>query len=421
MGEDIQSVVEQLGSKILSAPELQMDGPMREHLFTLGKAVLEFQAATRGNAGAYIRLCKLYTLRYKRAVEEQIEFAEKAIEINQHVDAVSYFCKAILKNRSPREAASLIRAMIESRDWENPGSLWLMHVYEAQACYLGKNYESFGKKVTEYKRAIPPNFNHYITRPASTVLDVALPVLQEVDGFELAIDGWPLITPVSNLNEVAKEAEYFISVSADRAYLDKYGKFFFESFMKSCSRGHCVLSVSDTSNIISNTRVTVSQYFLSGQNLGPVSSLLRMWQAAVILLTCRKPVVILDIDSVIRKDLHGLVKHGDGADLVFRLLKNVLSWEQFTGGVSVIYPTRQGFAFARGIILFCKRMLRSDRPQWWIDQNALEGAYRSLLLNGLSPRFIDIFDIRNDYLTMPTGVEEVKTQLLEKAFQELSK
>jgi len=146
-----------------------------------------------------------------------------------------------------------------------------------------------------------------------------------------------------------------------------------------------------------------------------------MWQAAVILLTCRKPVVILDIDSVIRKDLHGLVKHGDGADLVFRLLKNVLSWEQFTGGVSVIYPTRQGFAFARGIILFCKRMLRSDRPQWWIDQNALEGAYRSLLLNGLSPRFIDIFDIRNDYLTMPTGVEEVKTQLLEKAFQELSK
>lgn len=52
-----------------------------------------------------------------------------------------------------------------------------------------------------------------------------------------------------------------------------------------------------------------------------------------------------------------------------------------------------------------------DAPQWWVDQNAVECAYRFSTESKLK----DIKPIIDNYVIVPTGSEEAKRNALSKA------
>lgn len=98
---------------------------------------------------------------------------------------------------------------------------------------------------------------------------------------------------------------------------------------------------------------------------------LRFVRFAAILDAIRRPVFLLDADSLVRGDLHGLAEATGAADLALRERPANLPLNQrlFTGGIYV-QPTEPGLRFMRRLAAYLMGCAARGIRPWYLDQCA---------------------------------------------------
>lgn len=377
-----------------------------DHIFDSLKS-LHLYLFEETNQWQYLtKLAALYNKRYKKITPEIKELSMKSIVAGENTDAVVYYCLAVVNNELPENARLEINNL--KNILKNSDNKVLLYVFIAITYWKEGNYAEYVNYLILFKNKKPDTFNPYITIPVSTAWlyssPPTLPISDEIALKSLA--NLKIINPLY-------QPDYIISVSCDSNYFLIYGKYFIKSLEKLNDNFFCHISVTDQiDHTPSDKRIVISnQKINSKNNIGPISSSLRYLHAYEYINSHNCPIVIMDFDSVITRDLSHLINKYKNKDYLLRILGESLPWQKITAGFGVFYPKLESIKFLSIVRNFLLKSISADQQQWWIDQNALE----------CSRRFCNESDVINimkeipAYATIPTGTEDSKLVQMKKA------
>lgn len=279
-------------------------------------------------------------------------------------------------------------------------------------------YEEIIKEVKQYH-----NTKDYIFIPLSTSLDFDI---QTVNG-RSDVQTLFLMPDYS----LPKEAEYVICASCDEVYFKKYSKYFLDSFHaasagKSGIFAHITILMKEKDAKISsqfiddmrqkNIYITIVN---TGpiNNMGPLASAYRLIDAYHINKTYNCDVATVDFDAFFIE----IPDYRDSTyDITVREIKNVFPWEKYAAGFTFYRNNESMKAMLSYMFRHINYYYRPDVEQWWIDQNAIEAAIRTL-----KKEKVELFmaDIRHDLhrqVLLPTGSENIKMRLLNERYKPLA-
>ncbi|WP_294448082.1 hypothetical protein [uncultured Mailhella sp.] len=344
-----------------------------------------------------LALCALHKRKFKTFNADLIDLCYDGIVNNGHIDAVVYYCMAVIRNCSEDDAMNKIFSLFNLNISDNAKSI--LYIFIA-CCYWKKyDYENYINNINIFFSNKKEDFSPYIAIPTSSVWrSLNRPIQKEnkiCDMFYPNVDN---------------NFDYIISASCDDKYFNAYGKYFIKSLNKLKSNFFCYIA------IIANEDIDISEYnninnikidilYNNSCNIGPISSSIRYINAFKIMEKTGRPVVVCDFDSVFINDIIELIDNRYDAKL--RILKNVLPWETITAGFSIFMPTINSLKFLEIMTSYFSNILVDNTKQWWVDQNALECAMRFTNI-----KYINIINNLNNYIFIPTGSMETKKVLL---------
>jgi len=364
-----------------------------------------------------LRLCAISTRFNKGTSFEVIGYAEEALQRRESYDAVAYLCKAYLGSLDSPDAytsLALLRASLS-----NPDLAALCGVFLGIEKYNAGNIIGYCQAVDQFNKGKSQDFNPYMAIPISTVRtgpSLASKTLSIGD-----------IAP-SQLVSFKAIPEQILSVSCDIVYFDRYKDLFFKGLLASQTPGtgcHLAMVADSESSALErvetlrdlDANIAVSLWIVGEtENKGPIAASVRMMHMAQ-LLDHNVPVISLDFDSALVTPIEGMLDSYPGHDLLLRELTNVAPWERITGGFTAVFPTAAGKLFADHLCGFLSSRLSLHRSQWWVDQNALESAWRALIEAQVEFKSANVFAVRDKYLIQPTGTDSLKLQTLERALE----
>lgn len=378
-----------------------------QHLFESAKSALLFLWERDNNPHFLIRLCVLYVKRYKRATPEVLEYSRMAVQRSSHPDAVVYFGKSLVINSEPDEAITKIEELKREMVNSSNDILMLLDIFKACAYYKKGDYRQFINLISDFNEKKSESFKPYISIPVATIFSDDLSLNSVVP------ESSSIVGKVTTKIHSEANPSYVISVSCDSNYFELYGKFFIESLARINENFYCHISITDNINYVSEDSrfVIVNQNLNLENNLGPVSSCLRFVHARELLSAFGCPIVVLDFDCVFKTSIKPLIDKANGFHCGLRILGNVLPWEKYTGGMSIWFDNEYCKNVLENVYKFLSIKLKDDTPQWWIDQNALEAAFR-LIVNDEKFQVFDAFKEIPKYMHIPTGSVEGKLQQL---------
>lgn len=369
-----------------------------------------------------VKICAIEKLWSTDFNQRILEAATEALRRRQTLEAFIYCCRSHIRLKDSKHAYEAIsEVMLSIRDAEvaNVGNL-----FKAMVKYEQGDYAAYTHFIEVFRNAKSGEFNPYIAIPASTVYTEPSFAPVDFEWTQTAVCGKPL----SIAKFDAQESKYIISISCDEKYFGMYGKYIVKSFAKNCSH-EAVLHITFLDGEPSHYRSAIEA--LGGTNVefvvsdisteankGPVASLLRFMNVSALLETYSLPVLVLDLDTVIRKSFADMVSMMfiEKADLLSRLLESGMApWEKYTGGFAFFSNSEKAKVLARNIAYIGTKICRTDVSQWWIDQNILEAAIRENLLRNGELCIKNIYAIRDQYCVMPVGSPESKSYMLESA------
>lgn len=368
----------------------------------------------------YLKICQMVKLWTNSFNQEILSCAKSAWGRKQTLEAFIYCCRGYLYNLNILEAYNEIQVL--SKEAEDLQIANIGNIFRAIISYEQGDYKNYRKLIKCFLENKSHGFDPYIAIPVSTVY-TGLPKINHTK-LE-CLDNANVVTENINVN---MDTRYIVSVSCDQKYLDKYGEFFLKSFANTCSH-EAILHISllngkdeDVSQYLKkwgHKNVVVSiQHIRTSENIGPIASLLRFMHIWKFLKNYNLPVVVLDLDTVIKKSLLEVVNEGIEFDVSSRILGfGVAPWEKYTGGFSVFNPTSNGIYIAKGIAYAASQVCNNENKQWWIDQNCFEAGIRMAYETNKNPKIRNVFNVRNEYCVMPVGTEEAKIHVLSTALK----
>lgn len=373
----------------------------------------------------YLKICQMVKLWTNSFNVEILNAALTAFQRRQSLEAFIYSCRGYLYNLKPLEAASAI-AEIKSKTVDaqtaNVGK-----IFEAIIAYECGDYAGYQRNIADFLKSKQPDFNPYISIPVSTVYIGGSYAHEDFSPGDVSLIGKKLaIAPI----EMAKEERYIISASCDEKYFRKYAEFLVRSFTRTCA-DEAVLHLSLVNGDPSEIQCKLDEWgaknvffamqdLRSDANIGPIASLLRFCHTYQLLIKFNRPVFVVDLDTVIKKKLSGIIEEFAGADICSRILGfGVAPWEKYTGGFALFNPTPIGIFSAKNIAYVSNGICRDDEKQWWIDQNCFEAGIRAAYQAGYPINIQNVYKNRDAYCVMPVGSDDAKKFNLEKALRDL--
>lgn len=370
-----------------------------------------------------VKICAIEKLWSTDFNQRILDAATEALRRRQTLEAFIYCCRSHIRikesDAAAYEAISEVMSSIRDAEVANVGNL-----FKAMVKYEQGDYAAYTHFIEVFRNTKSADFNPYIAIPASTVYTEASFAPADFEWTQTAICG----KPVSIAKFDAQDCKYIISISCDEKYFDMYGKYIVKSFAKNCSH-EAVLHITFLDGEPAGYRSAIAA--LGGKNVefvisdiateankGPIASLLRFMNVSALLETYSLPVLVLDLDTVIRKPFADMVSMMllERVDLLSRLLESGMApWEKYTGGFAFFSNSANAKVLARNIAYIGTEICRTDVSQWWIDQNILEAGIRENLLRGGGLCIKNIYAIRDQYCAMPVGSPESKTYMLESA------
>jgi hypothetical protein len=390
------------------------------------EAMLMLQAAALLD-GAWdrplIEQCVAIVRKTKRRPPELEPLAAEALRRKESYDALAYLCRAIIENGVDTEALARleeVQSSLASMDLRN-----VCNIFLAIAHYHLGDYARYTELIERFRQAKRPDYNPYMAIPASTVRTAHIDPGSRT-GRILGEQGRAIWTGHTD------RPRCVVSVSCDLTYLTRYAEFFFESFVLTQHQVLCHLALSSGAEealqeleslscwpLLKEALVVSCWPFDAAANIGPISASLRLHEVERLLQRYGVPVLTLDFDTVFKAPVAALLSSHPEADVLFRLLPRTAPWEMITGGIVLVRPTSRGQTFARHLAAFLEHQLVRDELQWWVDQNALESAWRAMHESGDALIQHDVSSIRDSILVMPTGKDDAKLQTLSKALMQV--
>lgn len=391
------------------------------------KAVRLLSEAAQVNGAAdwpLRKLCNIHKLWTNSFNMDILSCALNALSRAESLEAFIYACRAYVYNFPTDEAMTSISCLMKSsedKSTKNIGNIFL-GILEYD---LG-NFEKYTFYIKQFLQNKSPDFAPYIAIPVSTVYtenkfldNFAPPERSELLGVEIDV-----------ADMECSKAQYLISTSCDQKYFEKYGEFILKSFSKLCSDEanlHLIIINGEPEknrNILKkwsvNSSVYVENIILSTRvNLAPMASLARFLVVNKMLLKYDKPVLVMDLDTVIKAPMSEFITSSQEFDVVSRILDGVAPWETYTGGFALFNPSLNGKFVARNIAFTATRMAKQDTTQWWIDQNCFEAGIRAAKMAEIGLNVGNSFNSRNRYCEMPVGNGDAKLHTLRQAIKKL--
>ncbi|MGJ9402570.1 hypothetical protein [Arthrobacter sp. KK5.5] len=369
----------------------------------------------------YRRLCSLIKLWKNTFDNEVLAAAENAFARGQSLESFIYCCRGYLSNFGSDVAGRRIEELIgETNDTQtaNVGRIFL-----SVCAYEAGEFDEYADLIGQFQSHRADGFEPYIAIPVSTVVTASAAELT------LDSDSTSILDADLSVDWAAPEgAKYIVSASCDEGYFHKYARFLVQSFSLTCSE-EAVLHLAVISDNPTAVRealaawdpqgVVLSVVSLdAGDNLGPIASLIRFSFVYPLLRKFVRPVVVLDLDTVITTGLSPLIEKHAAADICSRILgQGVAPWEKYTGGFAVFNPTAAAGQAAGFIAAAAAKTAVSGSKQWWIDQNCFEAGIR---LASQDPRGISVTNVyteRDAFCVMPVGSGDAKLHVLERAMK----
>lgn len=369
----------------------------------------------------YLKICSMVKLWTNSFNNEIMTAAIEAFSRRQTLESFIYCCRGFLYNLELDVATKKVQELmerVEDDQVKNVGQIFLSII-----AYELKDYSGYGRHISSFLNNKADEFDPYIAIPVSTVYRNSVFSSQYYDSINPSVAGQLVVTSDFSLN---KGECYIVSTSCDEKYFYKYAEYIIKSFSKMCD-GEGVLHLSIVDGDVDKINKTLSswgaknvyvsvQNLTVGDNIGPIASLLRFSHISCFLENYHVPVLVLDLDSVIREPLSLFVNSHSSVDLCSRVLgSGVAPWEKYTGGFALFNPTDKGKMVARNIAYSAESLSDSNHKQWWIDQNCFEAGIRSVFVTGDELALIDVSKIRDRYCVMPVGPDEAKLHVLKNA------
>ena len=331
------------------------------------------------------------------------------------LDAFVYACRGIAFNNKPGRAIPLLEELGRSTRDKQLANLTNLFIGICQ--YDRGDFYDYEDSIQLFLENKDSDFQPYISVPATTVY---LPMMTMDENFEF---------PSIDLPDLKHNTpSYVISVSCDVSYFTTYGKYLCESFIKQSDENSllCIAIIKNNgeSNEAyvkwqSHKKINIVEIdFDFGANFRPVSSIVRYLRVKDLLTRFGCPVVVMDLDAVILSDLNQIIAMTSGFDIGSRILaEGVAPWEKYTGGFTIFQPTDIAEMIATSIIDCFHSVYNPNHEQWWIDQNCFEGSIRVVKKSGQRVRIQQLMNVRDEYVSMPTGPTEAKLHYLDLAFK----
>ncbi|MEA1987700.1 MAG: hypothetical protein U9N57_00665 [Pseudomonadota bacterium] len=390
------------------------------------KALRGFYQAAEMNVSAdwpFLKVCSMVKLWSNSFNVELFESSKKALERKESLEGFIYFCRGALYNLDVKDALSSIVEMMKSI--KDPIISNVGNIFTAICAYQIKDYETYREYIANYQRNSSEDFKPYISIPVSTVY-----LGKESAPKNYGIENVTLLGEKLQLPEFKKNTEkYIVSISCDLKYLKIYGKYLVQSFSKFCSVESMmhIAVLSNDEQAVEDVSLMLKSWGSENivfscckldvrENIGPTASLIRFSYIYPLIKKYNLPVVVLDLDTLLKKPLLELVEKHRGSDVCSRILGNgVAPWEKYTGGFSIFYPTDVATKIAKNIAYVADKSCGNECIQWWIDQNCFEAGIRLSLEGGEEPIIENVISERDAYCVMPVGSQDSKLFTLDKA------
>lgn len=352
-----------------------------------------------------LSLCALHKRKNKRFKPELLSILQDALKKSEHPDLVVFYCICVIQNHPSKEADVLIT---QAKDWvkEGTNAYSLFVLFQACVFWQESKFEKYCDGIVTFFENKNDKFLPYIAIPSAT----AWVGYNEPSGNVSS----SFILDVQTLLPTF-EPEYIISVSCDSNYLNLYGEVFINSLSRLSDKFYCQISITDSTNMtVQDERIKiVEQNILSNENTGPISSALRYIHAHEFSKNARCPVLVMDFDTAMLKSPKCLIEQCASYDVGLRVLGNVLPWEKITAGFSIFNNTYASKRFLNIIYNFFLHTLDLDDKQWWVDQNAIECAFRFSSQGDFS--HINVMNHLPSLAIIPTGTTAAKLEQLKKS------
>ncbi|MFM4704986.1 hypothetical protein [Aeromonas bivalvium] len=368
-----------------------------------------------------LKACSMIKLWNNSYTLELLECAQRAFDIRESVEAFIYLCRGIITHKTLDQAYFEISDICCNSVSNNINSLG--KVFLAIVSYENGKYSEYESLINDFNNSSYEGEKPYIAIPTSTVFTEDLVcdnyILQNV------YDGHPI-----KCDFIDGEWKYIVSTSVDMKYFLRYGEYIVRSFSMTCADDasmHISVLNGDIDVISQKLKewggrsISVSiQEIDTKENIGPIASLLRFSHIYELINRFKIPVVVLDFDCVIKKSFTDLVLRSE-YDVASRVLgQNVAPWEKYTGGFAIFNYTESSVDVAKNIALAAETLVKTNKCQWWIDQNCFEAGIRMAKKNNVKVNIENIYNIRDQYCVMPVGNGDSKLHVLTNALNALN-
>lgn len=389
----------------------------REAYLAITKELLDFSIYHPESDWPLLRLCSIEKGWTNIFSERMLKYSLTALSRRETLDAFVYACRGIAFNNKPGRAIPLLEELGRSTRDKQLANLTNLFIGICQ--YDRGDFYDYEDSIQLFLENKDSDFQPYISVPATTVY---LPMMTMDENFEF---------PSIDLPDLKHNTpSYVISVSCDVSYFTTYGKYLCESFIKQSDENSllCIAIIKNNgeSNEAyvkwqSHKKINIVEIdFDFGANFRPVSSIVRYLRVKDLLTRFGCPVVVMDLDAVILSDLNQIIAMTSGFDIGSRILaEGVAPWEKYTGGFTIFQPTDIAEMIATSIIDCFHSVYNPNHEQWWIDQNCFEGSIRVVKKSGQRVRIQQLMNVRDEYVSMPTGPTEAKLHYLDLAFKKI--
>lgn len=354
-----------------------------------------------------------------------LDAALTALSRKESLEGFIYCCRGFLYNLDAASAAESIEKLIN--DCKDSQISNIGNIFRAILSYNLEKYDEYSNFIELFNSQKLESYNPYIAIPAGSVHTDNAYSAEALVISDIAIEG----KRVAVMDFPSDNAKYIISISCDLKYFTLYGEYIVKSFTKHCATESVMhISLLDGDREYYSEKIEewggINIFFTivnisTDVNKGPIASILRFMSVYPLMEKHGLPVLVLDLDTVIKKPFNQLVDmmKEEGLDILSRILENGMApWEKYTGGFAFFANSKNGIMVAKNLAYLGSLRCKTDESQWWIDQNLFEAAIRERIITHSNLSVKNIYLIRDQYCTMPVGSNESKTYTLNNALKQ---
>lgn len=362
-----------------------------------------------------LHICSTVKSWVKNYTEETLVASKTLLNRQERTDAVIYYCFSVLSVFPWKQAQIEINDLYSSLiDHDNKN---ICKVFKALFFYEAGDFDKYCTYIKSVLETRSQNFDHYLFTPLGTVY-TKNNLLDTVESdLKNKLFGYKI-----NFNKITlnKGTRYIVSLSCNKQYFDLYFHYLIGS-LDFHSKSYAVFiffSDGDSDYYSKELEKYKNIYFfvndnISRKNIGPISSILRYYYTYDLIKSFKKPVFVLDMDSVVFKDLRNYLDKLKNYDMASRILrKGVLPWEKYTGSFTIFNPTKLSIQTCLEIKFITEQTIRNDQVQWWVDQNILEAGIRQMKYRQKNLKIFNAINSRDEFIKMPVGQATTKDILL---------